>query len=358
MEKTLVTDRSAITTDWDCRMKYYWSRHAEGQGIVPVEEPHYFIDGRKFAESLEDIRTPGFKLDSWVEEQVNRLPTTMTVRAQESLLRLTGMMIAYKTFIEPKILKQFEIVDMEKELILDRSPLWIATTPDLIKRDRKSGKLVYQDDKSVTNASNQWTAHWNYAIQLHIGLAAMEEEYGEEVAYAHIMGLRKGQYSYGALSHPYVYVHRSPQGKWQRRGYKGWEKLFASEYPGGIEAWVNELGADTASELFPWSVPVFLNRRLLDGMVADRLLRMTEIDKTISICGAESLEAQRLFPKSLNQCYPSMGSMCPYLQACHNQIVGDDPLASGLYQRRVPHHEVEILHRNVNHLMEEVTHEE
>jgi hypothetical protein len=348
MEKTLVTDRSSITTDWDCRMKYYWYRHAEGHGIVPVDEPHYFVDGRNFADSLELARTPDFEIMPWVEEQVTRLSTLPDIKAQESLIRLTGMIISYKKYIEPKILQQFDIVDMEKELILDRAPLWIATTPDLIKRDRKTGKLVYQDDKSVTNASNQWTAHWNYAIQLHIGLAAMEEEYEEEVAYAHIMGLRKGQYSYGALSHPYVYVSRSPQGKWARRGYKGWEKLFATEYPtptgGGAEglmAWVTELGSEVASELFPWSVPVFLNRRMLDQVVKERLHRMTEIDN----CPDLHQEVGRLFPKSLNQCYPVMGSMCPYIQACHNHTVGENPIGSGLYEVRTPHHNVEILHR-------------
>jgi hypothetical protein len=346
MEETLVTDRSAITTDWDCRMKYYWYRHAEGQGIVPVNEPHYFVDGRNFADSLELARTPDFEIMPWAEEQVARLSTLTDIKAQESLIRLVGMMIAYKMYIEPKILQQFEIVDMEKELILDRSPLWIATTPDLIKRDRKTGKLVYQDDKSVTNASNQWTAHWNYAIQLHIGLAAMEEEYKEEVAYAHIMGMRKGQVSYGALSHPYVYVSRSPQGKWQRRGYKGWEKLFATEFPGGLRAWVVELGEETAQELFPWSVPVFLNKRMLEGIVRERLSRMQEIEKGMGNNPDPSPQVfPQLFPKSLNQCYPSMGSMCPYIQACHNHTVGADPLASGLYAVRTPHHNVEILHR-------------
>lgn len=346
MEKTLVTDRSAITTDWDCRMKYYWYRHAEGQGIVPVEEPHYFIDGRNFAESLETVRQEGFLLQPWVDAQVERLHTLPTTRDQESLLRLTGMMIAYKSYIEPKIHEQFEILDMEKELILDRSPLWIATTPDLIKRDRKTGKLVYQDDKSVTSASNQWTAHWNYAIQLHISLAAMEEEYEEDIAYAHIMGMRKGQFSYGALSHPYVYAARNPHGKWGRKSYKGWEKLFSIEYPGGIMAWVKELGQETAQELFPWSVPVFLNRRLLDGIVRERLSRMQEIEKGMGNNPDPSPQVfPQLFPKSLNQCYPSMGSVCPYLQACHNQTVGEDPLGSGLFTTRTPHHNVEILHR-------------
>jgi hypothetical protein len=343
MEETLVTDRSAITTDWDCRMKYYWYRHAEGQGIVPVEEPHYFVDGRNFASSLEDARHKEFELESWVQTKVESLPNMPTIKAQESLIRLTGMMIAYKRYIEPRIHEQFEIVDREKELILDRSPLWIATTPDLIKRDRKTGKLVYQDDKSVTNASNQWTAHWNYAVQLHIGLAAMEEEYEEDVAYAHIMGMRKGQYSYGSLSHPYVYVGRSPQGKWGRKSYKGWDKLFTTEYPGGITAWVEELGEEVAQELFPWSVPVFLNRRMLQGIVEERLSRMKEIARWES--GECKAPQSHIFPKSLNQCYPSMGTVCPYLQACHNQAVGDDPLGSGLYAPRIPHHNVEILHR-------------
>jgi hypothetical protein len=293
VEKTLVTDRSAITTDWDCRMKYYWYRHAEGHGIVPAEEPHYFIDGRNFAESLETVRQEGFLLQPWVDEQVERLQTLPTTRDQESLLRLIGMMVAYKSYIEPKIHEQFEILDMEKELILDRSPLWIATTPDLIKRDRKTGKLVYQDDKSVTHASNQWTAHWSYAIQLHISLAAMEEEYEEDIAYAR------------------------------------------------ITAWVKELGQETAQELFPWSVPVFLNRRLLDRVVEERLLRLSEIRDSLDL----QKDMRRLFPQSLNQCYPSMGSVCPYLQACHNQTVGEDPLGSGLYTVRTPHHNVEILHR-------------
>ena len=373
MAKDLVTDRTAICTDWDCGMKYYWYRLFDGTGIVPLEEPSYYKDGRDFASTLEEARTEGFDLDEWMvrqEEEVRRLLPLGKIRAAESAVRLLGMICAYKLYTEPRILQQYEIIALEQELILDGDQfvsnyerefgkpqiplgfgerglynLLVASTPDLIKMDRDTGALVYQDDKSTANASNQWTAHWNYAVQLHIGLAAMEEEYRDKtLGYAHIMGMRKGQVSYGALAHPYVYANRTPKGEWRRKGYKGCEKMLTIENPGGVRAWVEHLGSEVAQEMFPWSVPVFLNKRLVYNMIVERTIRMAEIERWGRLEPDDrQILAPGVFPKSLNQCYPSMGSVCPYLQACHNATVGDDPLGSELYGVRTPHHNVEIL---------------
>lgn len=46
------------------------------------------------------------------------------------------------------------------------------------------------------------------------------------------------------------------------------------------------------------------------------------------------------FPQHDNHCL-RYGSPCSFSEVCFNDMVGDDPLGSGLYQIRTPHHSTE-----------------
>lgn len=48
-----------------------------------------------------------------------------------------------------------------------------------------------------------------------------------------------------------------------------------------------------------------------------------------------------VFPHNRKSCYYYYGDPCPYLALCWKPEVGADPIGSGLYQIRVPHHEYE-----------------
>ena len=117
------------------------------------------------------------------------------------------------------------------------------------------------------------------------------------------------------------------------------------EYDGGILEWVSKLGKEVADTQFAFSPPIFLNERLLDDLVRARTRREQLISIVRSGCQTNpDLRAIHFEPR-FSECSPAIGSPCAYLAACHNETINRDPIRSGLFVKRIPHHDVEILMR-------------
>lgn len=344
-EKILITDRTSIETDWLCGMKYWWYKLEGGGGVVPNIEAIYFKEGREIHDYLARIVCG----EPWQDVLASIPPCGSVNQADlESWQRMRGWIVGFGMWIWPRLVDLYEPVLVEKELIIDRTPLWIACTPDLILRGKSKklldmyGKLVYKDYKSVKRVSGGWMAHWPYAVQVHLGLLAVEEELNEKIGSGSIMALTKGEWKYGRLSHPYVWGYKS--GDVWRHDYKyGWDHAPVWDYPGGIEKWVLELGEDLGTSLFPSSAPIFMDPRLLEALIRERTIRQREIEDAKEASKTDLLERERHFPHRFMNCKPVIGSPCPYLDCCFNREVGADPLASGLYVPRTPHHDVEVV---------------
>lgn len=344
------TDRSAIEADWSCGMRYWWNRLEGGTGIVPVTTPNALEVGIEIHEDLAAVSEMDLTdeaLSGYIDRILSTVPEAdRIVQAKmEQVYRRAGWFAAFALFMEPRIRAEFTTEMTEGELILDRDPLWIATTPDRILRHRTGSYLVYRDYKSALQAGQKWSQSWMYALQLHIGMKAIEEEWGERPAYAQTMGLLKGDRRGGRLAHPYTWAYRNGS-NWTHDYSKArgaaWEPAPVWEYPGGILEWVKRLGPEVGLQQFPHSVPVPLNDRLIEQVVDARVGREYEIANVKEDCQYD-LEVRRLyFEPRLKSCRPAYGEDCPYLAACHNATINENPLASGLYQTRVPHHEVEV----------------
>lgn len=331
--------RTEIETDWTCGQKLWLSKFQDGLGIIPVQEASYFIQGREIHEDLAAIAN-GEAIDNTVRRIIpGEWPSDTT--SAEILARRVGWAVGFKLFVEPIIRAKYENVSVESEIVLDRTPLWIGVTPDRVLRDRSDGKLVYREYKTSKDFSGSWMAHWPYAIQLHLGIAALEEELGESIKFAQIQGLLKGGVYKGRMTHPYVYSYVNRQG--DLCAYKpGLELVAVWNWPGGVVDFVTRKGEDVAREVFPLSEPIFADHRLIESLVDSRLNRAREIDANKETARA-NLDVRRLvFEPRYSQCRPQFGSPCPYLACCHNATIGDAPLASGMYVNRIPHHELEI----------------
>lgn len=350
----LYTDRSAAETDDYCGMKFYLNRHEAGRGITPVEEADALKEGRLVHELMSDIGE--WSLDD--ESIERRLATYLdslglddsTPQAElERVYRRLGWLAAWLSYIEPTIRTNYEPVSTESELILDRTPLWVAVTPDRVLRDRTDGRLVYFEYKSTISASSKWLQSWTYAIQLHIGLAALQEEFpAETVKFGYIVGLLKGSTSQAdsRLLHPYVWAYKHEDGRWESEYSKtrsaGWSPEPVWNYPGGILAWVRKLGPEVARNQFPFTAPIFLNARMLDEWVERRTAREIEIQNNLTDCREPGKVRSIIFPKIQSRCRPAFGDACPYVPVCWNATTEQDPLKSGLFIKRTPHHDVEI----------------
>lgn len=349
-----LVDRSGVETDDTCGMKYWWNRLEGKKGIVRKEEEFYFLIGRETHEDLahiaqaEDISPSA--LSAMVDEIIGDLneEDRSKQKEMEVLYRRLGWMVAFALYVEPRIRARYETIQIEGELILDRSPLWVAVTPDRVLRDRGDGALVYKEYKTTISASQKWANSWPYQIQPHIGMKAIEEELKQKVRFTQIVGLMKGDIRDGKLRHPYVWAWRNSEtGHWthdynQARS-SAWESCPVWLYPGGIVEWVERCGEEVGQAQFPHSAPVFLNERMLSDWFERVLHRQEEIEAVREACQNEWEWRIRYFPQRTSKCRPAWGEACPYLEPCWIATIGEQPLESGLFKERVPHHEAEII---------------
>jgi hypothetical protein len=341
----MLTDRTSIETDWTCGMKFWWYKKEGGTGIVPKTEADYFQIGRHIHEDFGAITEGVPYRDVAVAIPA---PEGGDQLALETYSRRIGWIYAFGKYLWPRWQKDYEVVKVEGELILDRSPLWVATTPDLILRcTNKSldmyGKLVYKEYKTTKIKSPSWVAHWDAAVQVHIGLAAVQEELNEPIAFGHIVGIDKGYEREGRLAHPYVWAYRTDGGDWLTKYKWGVPHAPVWDYEEGMEAWVEKCGEDVGASQFITSAPIFLDVRLLDSLIRRRVERESEIAQWTDRCQEDWEFREQYFEQRFNQCRPAVGRECAYYAACKNLSVQQAPLESGLYVPRTPHHEVEIL---------------
>lgn len=343
-EGIFITDRTTIETDWTCGMKRWWYKHALGTGIVPVSEASYYRVGRDIHTLLQGVAEAS-DLDNLVVQLElgwrERVDEAQTLTLKEEITRAYGWAMAWAIYIEPGIRQRYETISLEHELVLQRDPLWLVTTPDRVLRDRDTHEIVV-DDYKTTSGSMGWDAYWPYAIQVHIQLKAVEEELGQKPKYGRVRGLLKGFQRDGRLIHPYVWAWREPG-----QDYKpGLTPVPVWEY-GSLGAWIRVLGSEVALNQFPLSMPIFCNDRLLDLLIERRIERETEVSNYLEIAKSTEMPlstAQIIFEPRYSQCRPpGRERQCPYLACCHNATVSEDPLGSGLYVTRTPHHELEIV---------------
>jgi hypothetical protein len=354
-----LTNRSAVETDDRCGMAYWWNQEEGNTGIVPKEEAAALAVGREIHEDIEviskmDDLSP-YHLESLIENILSTVPEEVkgNQRKLERLYRRLGWIAAWVLYMEPGLREKYEDISVEGELILDRDPLWVAVTPDRVMRHKKDNYLIYLEYKSTITASNKWLASWKYAIQLHLGIKAIEEEFvrrgvGEKITHAQIVGFLKGDDSKGFLHHPYVWGYKNTEtGKWTHEYSKArgasWTAAPVWEYPDGIVKWVQSLGEEIGRQQFPFSPPVMLDERMLNSWVSRRLSREIEIEAVREECREDWDSRVVYFEPRTRNCRPAFGDPCPYLGPCWNASIQRNPLATGDFIRRNPHHEMEII---------------
>lgn len=351
-------DRSGAETDDHCGMKYWWQRKSgpARKGLVPLKKELPLLIG---GETHNDLATVADMEDISVDalkEVVKGLTSHLTQddyceqSKMELLWRRLGWLVAFALYLEPEIREKYDNVAVEDEVIYVRDPLWVPVTPDRVLRNKITNRLEYREYKTTVSSTQKWLHSWFYAIQLHLGLVAMSEELEEKVHFAQIMGLMKGYESQSdhRLVHPYVWGWYNHQlDKWScdytlSRG-KDWVPMPVWEYPGGIVEWVRFCGPDVAKGQFPHSPPVFLNQRMLDLWTVRRLARQRQIRQVEEAAYLDEKIRVTYFEMKTGQCRPAFGDPCPYLPLCWNAEANANPLGSGDFIVREPHHDVEIV---------------
>jgi hypothetical protein len=353
MSKTIwLLDRSAGDLDDKCGMAFYWSRLYKCKGIATKTVNDNLLTGTEIHDDLANIGEATDPLEEarkLADEILDVIGPDSPTLVKEHAYRRAGWALAFAKWIEPMLRKDWDNVGIESELILDRSPLWVPVQPDRVLKHKTQKVLRYLEFKSTKFANNQWMNSWQKAIQLHVGLKAASEELGEEVNYANILGLMKGEERDGLLRHPYIWGYRNTDTEeWthdynKARGMK-WILEPIWRYPGGLEKWVDFLGEGIGKSMFPMSQPVMFNEELFESWVTRKKSRMEQVSRTVDLCADNKELRQIIFEQRQQQCTPAFGTPCEFNGACWNKSINSDPLGHG-YVERIPHHDVEILLR-------------
>jgi hypothetical protein len=324
--------------------------------------------------------------------------TRETVREQATLIE--GLLWALRLKFLPWLHQQYRVVRVEEERLhmldaLGEQCLQLRT--DLLAQRRGGQSLAYFECKTTGWESDAWAEQWETDPQLALGTVDARELWGAEVTELYIVGLNKGRrqrdrydpderkkqlsplcYGYCRPSNPPLqnddwlpgYEWTTPEGETKRasRAHKrrGVWTLDDSDWP-TYQAYRTQNPNMTAAE--------FWTRWLPEGMrdkICFILGPMNRQDQQLasllrSMAGEESRwqtvlwDLYELQSQGYSWASPEFQAMldarvpcswacrpfgkehqCEFVPICHRHVGWDDPLGSGQYQPRLPHHTPEL----------------
>lgn len=357
-----LTDRSRTETDWTCERERFYLTVFGGRGIVRAssqKELDYGLDIHACLEELArrvgEANVVGDLAPRLYQKVLNREHARLgEERARELAAIAEGSFRGYVATVWPQILQLYDIVAVEPECLKTLTPsLSFMSRPDLILRHKIDKSHIYWEYKTTSQRAEDWLKQWPKAVQLHSGCDAAEETLGLKIEGCIVQGLSKGYEKDGHFRSPFCEGWRFLGGgpivfAYTYMRSKGWERFFAGEHPEGISAWIEEMPRDLLEKQFPRTPMIYPRRDLIDRFFAQLIEREDAIQHSVDLIEAYSAkgdeqsiqeELDTTFPMKFKACQGRYGKYdCPMLEACWNPRVGADPLGSGLYIQREPHH--------------------
>lgn len=322
--------------------------------------------------------------------------TELTIKEQAALI--AGLLWALSLKVLPWLHEFFVVKVVEEERVhpLGAGKALMIRT-DILAQRRGGSSLAYFEAKTTGWESSAWAEQWETSPQLALGTVDAERVYGGEVTELYILGLNKGRRAkdrYDPTTErkvqqsPLCYGYRRPGNpplapedwlpsyEWTtdagevKRKTKAhvrtgvWE-LAESDWPAWlayshqdpaldpVEFWVHMLPKSVLDRICFVLGP--MNRqdhqlaatlRAIDAEETrwqETLWRLYELQQTYPWASEVfQSELDRLVPCSWN-CRPyGREHQCEYVNICHRHTGWDDPIGSGQFVPRLPHHEPEL----------------
>jgi hypothetical protein len=371
----------------DCKRLRYLTYHYGGKGLQRTVASLPLINGDFVHKALACL-VQGEDMDGVLEALANQYRAEMQGRTvhgeldlefliNEQLTLLEGLVRAWGRVRLKAVLAEYDIVDVEREVEWEMAPgIIVMLRMDLVLRRKRDKLLFVKDYKTVGTLYDDWAKKFEHDTQLLCYTLAAESIYKEPIGGLLMEGLIKGRRAkekavtspfHGLMiqQSPLCYAYKVPVAKghnhfvYERGWSRGAEKVPVWEMPGGIEHWLATEWSDLdCQELFvplPAIKPV---RRDAERWLAQMTHQEDMVQSDVSYVEERRVEweAQQTddawdayqdalntyFPQNQNHCHRySFNHPCPNEQMCFTEEVETDPIGSGLYQVRVPHHSTE-----------------
>lgn len=135
---------------------------------------------------------------------------------------------------------------------------------------------------------------------------------------------------------------------------KGWEMFRAWELPGGIKEWIKLLASgkvqpecgDVLGKQFVVPQTYYRKDTHVQGFVRQAVAQERDWANRLAYQPSSGLGLavylDANFAQHRSHCHEHFGGNCPFVPMCYNPQVFADPLGSGLYEWRTPHHAAEL----------------
>lgn len=381
---------NSSTKDWHtCRRKFFLRYLYGGQGItsVYVEEDllfgHYIHVGmehlwngetEKIAELRKELQEQLLADPIW-EWALFGLPLVDGVdarraKAEEWGRLLEGMLWAAHRVVIPYFRRGYELKWVEADAIrwVQASPqVGLMAKPDtILEGDGIQGHpgMGYLEWKTVGTADKGWHRQWVRNPQTWTGAITLDAANGIRPEWFTVVGLVKGVERKGLRSSPHCWAYWrndaiavrgegydpdvicAPDGDRWKREYtnrKGWFRRSTDTFPGGVKGWIDAQSDDELKSLFVITEPIEIEWDLAEEWLENQkdLVRAASEARKAEADGRDAPLA--LFPRELSQCEVGpYNKPCPFREFCHNPAVQLDPIGSGKFMWRRPHHHIEI----------------
>lgn len=364
-----LTDRSRMAAMFDCP-RLRWNRyHAEGTGLTAKSEKLALVAGNWLHQGIESLfggegidRAIEVAHDRWWELVESCQDTPHFVPEQRALLE--GLLRCWAIERLPKIREEFDLVLAEQELIWPMAPdIHDMLRVDALLRRRSGGGLYYLEVKSTSTGGDRWAASWQRHSQLLANVQAIEETLGERCEGVMIEGIVKGRRAKDRDSRSPMFeekVQQSPlcymwineatgeeSAEYQRA--KDWRKVPTWEHL-PIAEWVSKLSPEVRAKQFSPVPPITPQRAQLVRFRRQAVAQERLVAQAIEWLGSEEARdperrefiMDTCFPLNDNHCRRFLDYPCEFEALCFTPEIEADPLGSGLYERRVPHHPAEL----------------
>lgn len=313
-----------------------------------------------------------------------------------------GLLRAWHRVRKPLFDDQYEVISVEQEqLVALDNDVKLMVRRDCVVRNRKRGGIYVYNWKSFSYIPSDWEQVWEHStsrLSELCGLHDLVNPFGftTEIEGVIVEGFYKGRKVEGRLSSPLLNAYLVPPASSKKSNFKlndleervlaelmVWRekivlvdkiakavgapseevisnirlpllKLYAEDCCPvvyhtewkqglqkidawrqiGVKKWIDFLPDEVLLKQFVTTLPLVLDVRRLASWVQ----QACAVEKKVASAGTD-IDTE--FPQNFHHCHRYNEAPCAYVKCCFNGQVSEDPIASGYYKWREPHHSTE-----------------